>query len=115
MLRVDQIVKGSVEQLDVHGTGILAINRDRVYVADVLPGESIRVKIVKKIKEGYVGTVVQIDVPSPLRIEPPCKISKMCGSCHYLHIDYAHQLKIKKKQLFLYVWKNICRCMCMMS
>ena len=97
MLRVDQIVKGSVEQLDVHGTGILAINRDRVYVADVLPGESIRVKIVKKIKEGYVGTVVQIDVPSPLRIEPPCKISKMCGSCHYLHIDYAHQLKIKKK------------------
>lgn len=97
MLRIDQIVKGSVEQLDIHGTGILAINRDRVYVTGVLPGESVRVKIVKRIKGGYVGTVVQIDVPSPVRIESPCRISKMCGSCHYLHIEYAHQLKMKKK------------------
>ena len=36
---------------------------------------------------------------SPFRIVPQCPYYRVCGGCHYQHMDYGHELEIKKRQI----------------
>lgn len=67
-----------------------------VFIPNALPDEEILIRLVEE-KERYArGEIVEIIDPSPLRIQPRCPHYGECGGCHYQHISYEEQLKIKK-------------------
>jgi tRNA/tmRNA/rRNA uracil-C5-methylase (TrmA/RlmC/RlmD family) len=52
------------------------------------------------LKKKYAcGKIVNILKPSGVRVSPLCRYYEKCGGCCYQHINYAHQLKIKKRQI----------------
>ena len=67
-----------------------------VFIPNALPDEEILIRLVEE-KERYArGEIMEIVNPSPLRIQPRCPHFGECGGCHYQHISYEEQLKIKK-------------------
>lgn len=67
-----------------------------VFIPYALPDEELRIRLVEE-KERYArGEIIEIIKPSPLRIHPRCPHFGECGGCHYQHISYEEQLKIKE-------------------
>ena len=78
------------------GNGICRIDGYAVFVPQTVTGDKIRVLIVK-VNSGYgYGKLIEIIEPSPYRCEPVCGAYKRCGGCQMMHINYEHQLEIKK-------------------
>jgi 23S rRNA (uracil1939-C5)-methyltransferase len=90
----------------VAGTGGRA-----VFVPFGLPGETVLVRVVDE-KRGHVRAgLVEVLEPSPERITPRCKHFftplahkvgeevRACGGCHYQHMPYEAQLKVKTEIL----------------
>jgi 23S rRNA (uracil1939-C5)-methyltransferase len=76
-----------------------ALGRDdgRVIFADYgIPGEDVTVEIEKNNRGFWTGRVAEIHEASPHRIEPPCPYFGTCGGCQWQHIEYAHQLELKR-------------------
>ena len=67
-----------------------------VFVSFVLPGETAEIEITENKERFARGRVVKLLEESPERITPPCPYFSICGGCHYQHLDYAQQLKLKK-------------------
>ncbi len=75
--------------------GCLADGR-AVFIPFGLPGERVRAELVED-KKGFVrGRLVEMLHPSPLRITARCAHFAQCGGCHYQHLAYAEQLKVKE-------------------
>jgi 23S rRNA (uracil1939-C5)-methyltransferase len=56
----------------------------------------VRARLVEE-KKGYArGRLVEVLRPSPLRIAARCPHFSQCGGCHYQHMAYEDQLKIKE-------------------
>ncbi|NDL66765.1 23S rRNA (uracil(1939)-C(5))-methyltransferase RlmD [Clostridiales bacterium F-3ap] len=85
-----------VEDLGVNGEGIGKILGYTVFVDGALPGDRVRVKVIKtKGNYGY-GKLLDIAMPSPQRVEPPCRIAMQCGGCQIQHLSYQGQLAYKQ-------------------
>ena len=67
-----------------------------VFVPFALPGEVAEIEITESKERFARGRVVNLLVKSPDRIEAPCPYFTICGGCHYQHLDYAQQLKLKQ-------------------
>lgn len=99
MLTIGQEVEGVIRALDAYGNGILPIGRDRVLVRFVQPQERVRIRISKRIREGYAGRIVKVLKPHPDRVEPPCPLFERCGSCQLMYLDYKAQCKRKRQRV----------------
>lgn len=70
-----------------------------VFIPFTLPGERVRIRLVKE-KVGYVeAALLEILTPAPERIAPCCPHYMHCGGCHYQHLDYPDQLAAKTQIL----------------
>jgi 23S rRNA (uracil1939-C5)-methyltransferase len=70
-----------------------------VFVPFGLPGEVVRVELVDVHKRWARARLLDVIEPSPDRIEPRCQHFGHCGGCHYQHVPYEEQLKIKRQVL----------------
>ena len=92
----DQIVL-NIDKLANEGVGIGKNAGMVVFVANVCPGDVVKVKI-EKIKKNYANaSLLEIISPSEYRIEPFCPMQRVCGSCQLQFIDYEYQLKLKQQ------------------
>ncbi len=63
-------------------------------VGDVVSAE------IFKIKKKYLAARFrELIKPSPHRIEPVCRYFGLCGGCKWQHMNYAEQLRLKRKQV----------------
>lgn len=67
-----------------------------VFVPFVLPEEIAEIAITESKERFARGSVVKLLEESPERIIPPCPYFSICGGCHYQHLGYTQQLKLKK-------------------
>ena len=68
-----------------------------VLAAYGIPGEDVMVEIAER-HEGYLlGRVVEVLMPAPARVDPPCPYYGPCGGCQWQHIEYAEQLRLKEE------------------
>ena len=70
-----------------------------VMVPYVLPGEVVRVRIVRNERRHSQGEVVRIEKPSPLRLQPACPLFGLCGGCQYQMAPYDQQLEWKTEHV----------------
>jgi len=77
------------------GIGRLADGR-AVFLPFVLPGERVLVEVVAE-KRGHVrARLEKLLNPAKSRVQPRCPHFGVCGGCHYQHIPYEDQLRIKE-------------------
>jgi len=88
-----------IEDIAFGGKGVARENGKAVFIPFTIDGELASAKIVREKKQFADAEVVDLRERSPHRVEPPCPYFGECGGCAYQHIDYAHQLEIKSRQV----------------
>ncbi len=68
-----------------------------VRVLGGIPGEHVVVEVVKRRRDYVAARVVEVLTPSPHRVAPPCPYFGPCTGCQWQHIDYEHQLEVKRQ------------------
>lgn len=67
-----------------------------VFVSYGIPGETVRVKVLKDEGDYLRAEIVEVLEPSIFRENPPCKYFGVCGGCSFQHIAYIYQTKLKE-------------------
>ena len=88
-----------IDALGSNGEGIGRIDGYTVFVEGALPGETIRVLIVKVKKNYGYGKLMEILEVSPERREPMCPVAKQCGGCQLQHLSYEAELAYKTREV----------------
>jgi len=81
------------------GKGVARENGKAVFIPFTIERELVSAKITREKKQFAEAEVVDLRQRSPYRVDPPCPYFGRCGGCAYQHIDYAHQLEIKTRQV----------------
>jgi len=88
-----------IEDVAFGGKGVARENGKAVFIPFTIDGELVSAKITREKKQFAEAEIVDLREKSPHRVEPPCPYFGRCGGCAYQHIDYAHQLEIKSRQV----------------
>jgi len=88
-----------IEDVAFGGKGVARENGKAVFIPFTIDGESVSAKITREKKQFAEAEIVDLRETSSHRVEPPCPYFGQCGGCAYQHIDYAHQLAIKSRQV----------------
>jgi 23S rRNA (uracil1939-C5)-methyltransferase len=83
-----------------HGGAALGRHEGRaIFVPYALPGETARVEITEDKGRYAHARPVEVLMPSPDRVEPPCPYFGIdgCGGCQWEHADYRAQLRFKSE------------------
>ena len=71
----------------------------RINVFGGIPGEQVVARIIRyrrRRRQIVSGMVVEVLIPSPHRVAPPCPYFGPCTGCQWQHVDYEHQLELKR-------------------
>ena len=88
-----------IVDLIADGRGVARINGKATFIADALPGETVRFKYLRTGRDLDEGQAVAIDKPSPERVAPKCAHFGVCGGCSLQHLAPGSQIAFKQKQL----------------
>ncbi len=81
------------------GKGVARDEGKAVFVPFTIDGERITAKIVREKKQFAEGELAELLEASTKRTTPECPYFGRCGGCSYQHIDYAHQVELKARQV----------------
>lgn len=99
MLTKNQILDLTVDAFGSDAQGVCRADGMAVFVPGALPGEQVRVRIVKPMKSYAFARLEEVLSPSPDRREPSCPIYKRCGGCAAQHMRYETTLAFKRDQV----------------
>ncbi|MFO7817509.1 MAG: TRAM domain-containing protein [Desulfovibrionales bacterium] len=90
-----------VEKLVWRGRGLARTEQGKAVILEpgVLPGEEVRVRILKEKKDHVLARAEEILEPNPNRREHPCMHGAECGACPFAIISNRLSLQIKKEIL----------------
>ncbi len=83
-----------------HGGSAVGRHAGRVlFVPFAIPGEKVRAEVVEVHDRWARARLVEVLIPSPHRVEPPCPYfgPGRCGGCHLQHIAYEAQAEFKQQ------------------
>ncbi len=98
-LAVGQTCTVCVQDIAFGGEGVARIDEFVVFVPFVLVGETVEVEITEVKKNFARARLRKVITASPERVAPACAHFGACGGCQYQHMDYAAQLRMKRKQV----------------
>lgn len=91
VVKIDALVYG--------GRGIGTWEGMKVFVEDVVPGDTVKASL-RKIKSNYAEAhLVEVLEKSPQRVSPRCKHFDTCGGCKWQFLPYEAQVKVKEQQV----------------
>ncbi len=67
-----------------------------VFVAGAAPGDVVDVEVTRETKGFREAVVDRVVEASPLRVQPACPYSGVCGGCPWMHLGYEAQLEAKR-------------------
>jgi len=91
----------NLEVIDIADEGKAVCKNDGIviFIDKAVPGDIVNVKIRKKHKSFFEGSVHSIVQPSTERTTPVCQHFGTCGGCKWQHFSYNMQLRFKQKQV----------------
>ncbi|MGH8455778.1 MAG: 23S rRNA (uracil(1939)-C(5))-methyltransferase RlmD [Stenotrophobium sp.] len=81
------------------GRGLARMDGKVVFIADALPGETVRFKYLRGGRDADEGQTVAVTTASPDRVTPQCAHFGVCGGCALQHLAPDRQIEFKQKQL----------------
>src|ERR1700722_14112760 len=101
MERKLMLVKGkqvelTIESLAPGGEGVSKDFGIPVFINKAAPGDRLLVEIYDNRRSFAKAALIKVVEPGKDRIEPSCKLFKVCGGCQWMHINYEGQLVNKK-------------------
>lgn len=97
ILKKNDVVEITIEDLTVEGAGIGRHEGMAVFVPRALPGETVTVKIIKLTKSYTVGRMLNLSHSTAQRVSPFCPVFEQCGGCTLQHLSYEAQLAYKSR------------------
>lgn len=95
----NQEITLTIDDLGTNGEGIGHREGCVFFVAGALPGEEVRVRIMKMKKRYGYARLLEIVTASSERVEPRCPAARPCGGCTLQHLSYEGQLAYKEKKI----------------
>jgi len=92
-------VELEIESTAFKGKGVAKANGLAVFVPNTVPGDRVKVRIVKRKKKHREAKLLEVLQPGPQRVEPRCRHATVCGGCSWQHVDYESQLRFKRQQV----------------
>lgn len=99
LLKKNQSVEITIEDLTHDGNGVGKIDGYPLFIPNTLPGEKVMAKIIKLNKNYGFARMENLEVVSAERVEPPCAVYSKCGGCSLQHLSYVGQLAFKRNQV----------------
>ncbi|MBT3319921.1 MAG: 23S rRNA (uracil(1939)-C(5))-methyltransferase RlmD [Clostridia bacterium] len=99
MLKKNDIIEITIDDISIEGAGIERLDGQIVFVAKALPGERVKVKIIKAKKSFAVGLLQQIVAETVSRVTPLCGVFGKCGGCTLQHLNYEEQVTFKANHI----------------
>lgn len=98
-LQVGEEFTVEITDLTHEGSGVARVDGRVIFIPDSLPGDLVKMRIIKLKKRLAFGELLEIIEVSPDRINPSCIQAKTCGGCQFQHLKYSAQLDWKKQQV----------------
>ena len=99
-MKKKEIAEGFVERVDYPNRGVVRVGDETVSVKNVVPGQTVRFRVIKARRGSAVGRFLDVTETSALETRKRvCGIFPLCGGCLYQTVPYEEQLKIKEEQL----------------
>ncbi|NND72479.1 MAG: 23S rRNA (uracil(1939)-C(5))-methyltransferase RlmD [Rhodothermales bacterium] len=96
MLQRQSILDVSIERFGDRGKSIAHLDGFTIMVTGGVPGDRLKVRIVRKKRRYAEAEIVEVLTPSPLRTEAKCAHFGVCGGCKWQHVKYESQLQAKR-------------------
>ncbi len=96
----------SIDTLAFGGNGVCRVNGKVCFVPFSCPGDEVRLAVTSEKRSYCTARIVELIVPSPFRVVPPCPVFGRCGGCSWQHIGYDQQLAAKQKILIETLWRS---------
>jgi len=84
-----------IEKMVYGGDGLGHAEGNTVFAPFVLPNEEVRAEVKKRKKNTVWAKVIEVAQASPSRMNAECPHFGICGGCHYQHIAFAEQTRLK--------------------
>ena len=94
-----EIREADIVDLAHDGRGIERLEGKAVFVAGALPGERVRLRVIKRRRQMDEAGLVEVLSASPDRVVPACAHFGICGGCSLQHLSAKAQLAAKERQL----------------
>ena len=81
-----------IEGVDRKGRGLGSVADVPIAVPGTVPGQSVRVLVIRRRRAGLDGRLLEVLERSPDEVETRCPHVGTCGGCAFQALDYARQL-----------------------
>jgi 23S rRNA (uracil1939-C5)-methyltransferase len=90
-----------IDDFSTRGFGLAPYGPGRsvIEVAHAIPGDSVRVEVMRKKMRVKKGRLLELLTPSKDRIEPRCRHATLCGGCTWAAMNYDAQIKHKEARI----------------
>ncbi len=89
----------TIEGYGSDGSGIARLEGMVVFVAGGIRGEVCKVRLTHVGRSALWGVAVEVESPSPARVQPDCPYFGACGGCQFRHMTYAEELEAKRTRV----------------
>ncbi|MCY9806678.1 23S rRNA (uracil(1939)-C(5))-methyltransferase RlmD [Lentilactobacillus senioris] len=89
----------TIEDLSYQGLGVAKIDNFPIFIENTLPGEEVKIKVIKTKSSFAFGKVVAFKTTSPNRVELVDKAYTQTGIATLQHLAYPAQLEFKQHQV----------------
>jgi 23S rRNA (uracil1939-C5)-methyltransferase len=89
--------RARIERIVYGGMGFSHFEGMTLFIPYAAEGETVEFRVIRKRKKCLFGEITGIVEASPARREARCPAFGRCGGCHFLHLDYEDETRIKKE------------------
>ena len=95
-LKKNDVFTSEIIDITNLGFGVAKVDGQVVFVADCVPGDRVKVKIIKAGASYSVGRVEEYFSYSPIRVNNRCE-NRLCRSCAYKCLSYDYEKGLKEE------------------
>lgn len=95
-MRIERV---TIKGLGINGEGICYIRKKICFVNQGLVGDEVDIQIDKEERRYMLGHIVKFYKKSSQRIPSPCRESRNCQGCAFMHMRYNDQLNYKREMI----------------